>query len=455
MHNRKFLKFLLITFIIFLPSLSFATNSDDEESKDSSSEKIKFQDVFGELEVSNLLEESPEEQLKIAYYALRKNQSLDDLEEAAKDFKYLIYDPIDMLNIGDQKKYIELVKELKSNLAILPGILSPYFEEYKKELENRLCLAKIDQQLFEGRGRGGDFNHPSFSEDIQNVLNKLIGKIFHIIEERDDHNEPSYHVRHVGSAILAKIDESNQPVDLSAGNITDLTNALTCSHVIESKPLERLLGIYFVPNDALDSLTGFPPTLHTDDPLNDIGELMYYLRNSPDSYLIDTYTTRKRVESIPKPSPGNKIKETNPQYLQNEDIVSLELTPKFLGLHPFRQFDSQNISVSVKTIRENLPLQFDDGNQYFAIGYPGCDHYDLTIEPFSSHAQHSLIDDRGYSPLIVTSALAKDHRPLFSNGIFKHDAPVAEGMSGGSLLRISGNQIDIFGVISQPERGCY
>jgi len=55
---------------------------------------------------------------------------------------------------------------------------------------------------------------------------------------------------------------------------------------------------------------------------------------------------------------------------------------------------------------------------------------------FGMHPQFALIDDSGFSPLMVTSSIAMDQQtfnqiPRFNDGLVYHAAPTAKGMSGG------------------------
>jgi len=450
------------------------------------SSNLRYQDHLDAPRNNLLILNSPEEELRTSYQAMRRILTLNTFETRAEEFEDQIFDPISMNNIPDQTEYMNETRDLKAKLNnIHSSMIRSFFSDHKSKFSHRLSLAKIDQQLFDAqnplinplnpRGVRGSFNHLGLPLNVRGVLNTLIGKIFHIIED-DNYVQ---RVRHVGSGMFSNLNLNN-PVDLTAGNIFNLNSVITCAHVIEANDDEHILGAYFVPNDALDILTGFPLLLPNGNPLNTSDDLINYLQNSINSYLVNTYTARRRMGGNVFLFPNNSVTETKPQYFDNEDIVTLGIQLNIGNLQQLRQFNDPNITVNFNTIRNNLALNFNNGDQYFGIGYPGCDHYDLlpfenqnhhnNLLPINPHPQFNLIENRGYSPLMITSSrayLAFDLNgvlhasPSFDNGIVRHEAPTAKGMSGGSLVRLSngGNQIDVFGIISGGsdnfEEGCY
>ena len=78
----------------------------------------------------------------------------------------------------------------------------------------------------------------------------------------------------------------------------------------------------------------------------------------------------------------------------------------------------------------------------------------------------ALIDELDISPLFITSNTVVidvwnniNSSPVFTNGIVQHGAITAKGMSGGPLIKIENNQINVFGVITSGgingQEGCY
>lgn len=85
---------------------------------------------------------------------------------------------------------------------------------------------------------------------------------------------------------------------------------------------------------------------------------------------------------------------------------------------------------------------------YFAIGYPGYDQYDLDLPPLQHIFSPELTNDLDLFPLFITKALAAVAPVTMNNGKIAHGAPTAAGMSGGSLLTVDGENVNIFGVIT-------
>jgi hypothetical protein len=87
---------------------------------------------------------------------------------------------------------------------------------------------------------------------------------------------------------------------------------------------------------------------------------------------------------------------------------------------------------------------------YYAIGYP-CFHYYLTV------GLSILAQERNLSPFTISrsnSVQPIGNAPLImQNGLIRHDAASAPGMSGGPLLRFNNNTntIEVFGVIKSSD----
>ena len=423
---------------------------------------LKYQDYLEGPRNAALMPNSEEHNLRESYQALRKIMKLETFEDRARIFKTQIFNPIDMNNIPNQSEYINEVLDLKEKLRnIEPEILCSYFKAHRKRLEFRLDLARLDQQIFNYHSNiipcaiRGSFNHPGLINDnIRKVLRNLVGKIFHITVNE----QQIQRVRHVGSGCFANL-SNDGPEELNYN--LPLNGIITAAHVVTSEENERLEGIYFIPDDFLIS-TGFPSQLSDFTLVQDANGLITFLQTSENSFKISSYTTKKRVGGGVELFQGNSAKETNPQFLDNEDIIygRIELHP----MQNFSQFFDQTISVSFQCIRNNLPINFMKDENYFSMGYPAQENYALT--PFNNHFHFNLLNDRGFSPLVISSGRVHNQgspnmMPSLSQGKIFHEAPTAEGMSGGPLFKINNNhqQIDIFGIVTAGtesiEEGCY
>ncbi len=142
---------------------------------------------------------------------------------------------------------------------------------------------------------------------------------------------------------------------------------------------------------------------------------------------------------------------SNPHYWASEDIafVKFSMDQKKIKY-------KHNVVVNYKNIRSKNGIKFQENTQhYFAIGYPGCEHYSRR----NFEKKYEILRHMSFQPLFITSALTRDNMPKFNNGRILHEAPAAHGMSGGPLLTIQQNQIFVFGCITgggeKMEEGCY
>jgi len=422
---------------------------------------------------------SLEEDLRTTYNRIIQPLNLNNFRARCEDFKDNIFFPINMNDFPDQSDYIDETIDIRNKINIFPAILRPYFKKHKSDLLNRIDLAKIDQQLITQDGHKGNFNFQHIGVNYRNPLHTLVGKIFHVTQEKDEDPE----VNDVGSAILASFNQ-NLPLNMAANKQYSLNGVITCSHVLEADEDEHILGTYFVPNNFLDADIGLPLITTSGNNINTVDDLISFLQNDHQSYLINTYTNKNKLyenqwdTGIPvtkiftgnteKSFLGSNINITKPQYWDNEDIAFGYFKNQEI------QYRDQNISVCFDSIRKNQALAFNHGDKYFAIGYPGCSHYDTDANTYNLNnalfnkitATQALIDDLGISPLFITSNTVTidawnniDTSPVFNNGIITHSAITAKGMSGGPLVKIANNQINVFGVITSGDmngqEGCY
>lgn len=404
---------------------------------------LKFQDILEAPRTNHPVPNSPEESLINSYKRLRAKLTLDTFDQRSREFYTFIFDPIDSTNIVNQNNYIDELIDLKEKLSTVHPLFESYFKNYVTRLDHRLDLARIDQQIFNVNGIRRSFNHPNIHINMRPLLNALTGKIF-LITQKDTLVED---VSYSGSGMFMSLNFNNIQ-NLDNNQNYPLNSVLTCSHVLEAQESEHIMGAYFVPNDSLDAQTGFPVDLI--NPVNDKNGLINFLRTHNNSFQINSYKFKRRdLIGNGNFTANYSLTETKPQYWESEDIaignVALKLNQNF------RNYQN-NIVTNFDTITNNQPLNFNNGEQYFAIGYPVCNQYDPL--PLNLHPQLQLIEDMGFSPLFVTSSISQgiggmnpNPKPNFNNGVIKHEAPTSKGMSGGLLIRVANGQIEVFGSI--------
>jgi len=208
---------------------------------------------------------------------------------------------------------------------------------------------------------------------------------------------------------------------------------------------DHIKGIYFVPNSCIDLISGFP--IHPECKVTNELALINFLNNSENSYQIQ-YFYSKRKNNIP-PFPFRSSAEfSKPQYYDCEDLavgeIALRKGQEFL-LYP------GNVSISFSYITNTDKVDFKNNEPYFSMGYPAFWHYDLN--DFSTHPQYELIQKYGPSPPLVLSKTCQKFCeeisiPCYENDEIRHGIPTAQGMSGGPLVRIGNNWLEVFGIIN-------
>ncbi len=435
--SKKFIISLYMLFsmvVIEVYSPIYASSSDTE---------IDFSHFLQAPNTNDLVEDSPQKALRNAYNNLRTTCTPDEFMDKILNFKESIYTPIDYTPNNDQMEFLNEIRSLKTNLQNSGPFFKKQFSDAIEVLGNRIDNARIDQQLFTNEAKCG-INHPDFSIEIKSALNEVVGKIFHITQEEGDDDE----VSDVGSAILISLDStSNLPIDLERGK--SLNGLMTCAHVIEANEDEHIIGAYFVPNKYIDPRTGFPLNAN----VTNEESLQDYLHNSNEVYRLSTYYIKIRTGDTPSISGANDILSTRPQYWRNEDIVFVKFSNQSTPTY------DHDTKLDFSTVRTDHPKSFSNDEKYYAMGYPGCSHYDPTN--FQTYSHKDLIESIGFAPLFVTSSKFQDSNayPSFNEGRIQHKAPTASGMSGGVLVKIENENVCIIGNIAsgeeEDERGCY
>lgn len=390
-----------------------------------------------------------------AFVQLRQHanqQSILDVLNSINNLKEELFSLPNMNGpILDQAPLLARLRAIRDRLNAADPRIKPMLRNLRGSIGNRIDLARIDQNVHAGDGVRGDFNHPNFNAHVQNSLGLITGVIFHITQSLDNAGAIHESVESVGSGTLVNLNAAAVPniQNLVSGHGQELNGVLTCAHVLESS---NAVEIYFVPSSELNLLWGLPNTVAG------VGmgpvDLLNFLRTDAHSYKITEYTLwqRRPPAAAAVAASGNSMLATKPMYLENEDMVVARIVPN--PGHAFIIYNGAALA-AVNFLKHGPGVGL---NEYFAIGYPGCNHYDEALPPFANIFDPLLTDDFVPSPLFITkSSLARGVVAL-NNGQISHRAPAAAGMSGGPLLRTYGNTINVFGVITQgiddDESGC-
>ena len=386
-----------------------------------------------------LVANSPQTYLIHYYNRLRKKLSLKKFHKRCHEFYCSIMIPLNNFQL-DQNLFIRYLMEMIETLPNLPSFLSLHFQKHIHLMNIRLDLARIDHNVNQNRGIKSTFDLPNFPINIRIALNELVGKVFIITQTPSDTS-----VKYSGSATLCLLN-GNDIENINGSQTGQLNSILTCSHMLDVIENEHVMGFYFVPNNNIDRDTGLP----TGDIqiVNDKISLINYLNDSNNSYRIN-FLRSKRRDKFPPFQERTNFEVSKPQYWDKEDISIGEI-----ALKPNQSFKSvqADVQISFSPIRNTEALNFANGERYFAIGYAGLYHHDSDL--LVTHHQYQLVKEIGVSPLVVTSNISQSmedlqlSEPRFLDGAIQHCSPTTAGMSGGPLIRISNNQIDVFGVIN-------
>jgi hypothetical protein len=334
--------------------------------------------------------------------------------------------------------------------------LRPYFskiieEQSLSKLKNRIDLARLDENIFQGFGSLGGLNNfanvglnNAFNDvNLRGALSTLTGRIFQInfVNNAIDINNSS--VLSTSSGTLIDWNPFAHQINnlLPLAN-TPLNSVLTCAHSLSIE--EGRAKAYFIPTNQLDLTNGFPVGVNN---LNGANGLIDFLENNANSYPLSSLDIKNNTPLLPNPWRNYQLDMGQPQFFENEDLVIGNINA--IGRNPLAY--NANWTVS---FQQNNVNGMNNGDRYFATGYPGCDHYTTVGLP-------NLIQNEGLSPFFITSTLNNMLNPTMNvNGSIDHRSPCAAGMSGGALFHFAGvNQINIFGVITSGEdineQGCH
>jgi hypothetical protein len=368
-------------------------------------------------------------------------QATTNLLTAASELERCLFDPLidTQFPFPNQRPLLDRLRAIKNSLTTADLLMNPLVSNLKSMVVKRIDLARIDQNISSGRGRIGTFAHPNFSQNVQNTLSSITGVIFHITKSLVG-GAINENVNGVGSATLVHF------IPNAVGTPVPLNGILTCAHVLTSEGGERIEA-YFVPSSELNLACGLPDIL-TGNPAYTTADLIFFLRNSPNSFQITNYSLWQRHPGL-NSLPNNPMNAANPTYINNEDMVIASIAPNPIPGAALRNYNSP---ATVNFIIGNVAATAHIAaiNEYFAIGYPGCDQYDPAN--FLAFPQ-ALINALGISPLFVTKASLQQGHLAINNGQISHKAPAAPGMSGGPLLTVAaaGDVISIFGIVTEGD----
>lgn len=358
----------------------------------------------------------------------------------------------------------EILKNIKQEIdETNPDIISNFIQEKTIPiLENRIDLARLDLNVLSNFGSVGSIdikiNFPAdlkisshkdkiikrlkinkktiIKKNLQKTLKLITGRLFHIGIEDDDLISTS-------SATMISWDCTNHTIqNLDLFRYSILNSILTCAHALKSD--EGRSDFYFVQSKNIDLRNGFPLGVDTSE------NLIGFLKNDEKSFKINSFSIKNRYSNIFKKI---DLEMGQPQYFSKEDMLIGHI-----------QLNTNNDKQKLPFYNALSKVFFDKyltskGNQdYFALGYPGCNHYKILSRTL-------LLESSSLSPIFLTHSKNSGKKTIRfkKNGTFTHYAPAASGMSGGPLfyLNLDKNSINIFGVITrggsldEEEEGCH
>lgn len=376
-----------------------------------------------------------------------ENKSIQNFDAAYGDFEKAIFFPVNQrnrhTNIRNSWRTAIFLNKARAILAAfeeeienptLQHIAFLFENNIVPLLKNRIDLARLDKNLFDQLATRGSIKNFTSNQGLRQALNTLTGQIFQVNSDTDE-------VISTASGLMVHWDPINRQIySLNKDCNSSLNSILTCAHAVSSQ--EDRSKFYFVQSVNLDLTTGFPKQINTEE------ELKQFLLSDKKSFRIGELTIKNRKNNL---FSNIDLSMGQSQYFSNEDIVigsiHLKIDQVFLSYN-------HDYLVSFKN---NIPAM---GEKYYALGYPGCNHYRLTVPvPFAPYP--SVVQETGISPLFITGSIYTDDLPVKSevDGLLTHRAPAAKGMSGGPLFHLRRNRLNIFGIITEgegdEEKGCH
>lgn len=369
--------------------------------------------------------------------------------------------------VGNAGTLINRLTAMFNRLQTVTQVLprnNPFWSSFNNANQlvfGRLKRARLDNELINGNLVDEGFNLPGIPPQVQNALHDLTGAIYHIVKTEHYNNgvlQIVESVRRVGSGIaLPTLQQVNNQIVPNGHNPINLTNVLTCSHVIEALKNEKI-EVYFVPNRHLHN-SGWPhPNVllgngNHGNNMNYDTSMINFLRNNNTAFHLNNFEISRNINPV---QAQNFQEHTQPQYHSSEDVVIAHINLKHGQVHANLP---NNISITLKSgknqINQHLQNIRQQNRDYFAIGRPGMRHYTINMYMLNNEplAYQNWVAVRGYNPLITSSQAGQPHYPSIVQSQISHNALTAKGMSGGPLITIDINNhqqplIEVFGVVN-------
>lgn len=294
--------------------------------------------IFGTTSFSAVEETVPARKVFKAFNSFSRRVTKQAVIKALNRTEKLetaLFYPMDMNAVPDQTLLLTRLRLIRErfNHPNTKAIFGPIIRNLRKLVNNRIDLARIDQNVLAEDGVRGIFDHPDFHPSIPNALRSITGVIFHITKSLDGEGDINEGVERGGSGILVNFiqDGDNVPNVQPLGAVLpgvagaqQLNGVLTCAHVLTSNGGDAI-EVYFVPSSELNLHFGLPRDLALlgPHPAANSTDLINFLRTNPNSFRITEYSLWQRPAPVAAvvPAPGNSMAVTNPMYLNNEDMI--------------------------------------------------------------------------------------------------------------------------------------
>ena len=391
---------------------------------------------------------SSEAQLYDAFHNMRNSKDFISFDKNVFELQLHINTTVNKDELEDQTLFIDVAQGIREQLyGVKQRTLQMIFDPIIFLLDNRINLAAIDQEIYLKRAYRDDITKFPFEDLIQQALNRVIGKVFHIVATKNDKCIQKEAIS-VGSGMLINFEKKENRVNLlKIEEDTQFNGIMTCAHNLRCGDNQRI-KIYFVPNEKLQQDTGLPQS----DTVNNFIDLVSYLESEAYEFL--SYITRDRQEEIEIYTLNNSY-TTIPQYQSNEDIAFCKIVNsgspyKFKTIIDFTAINQGSLHDIIQ-----------DQDEYYAIGYPRYHYYNR--ECYKAQPNKKLIEQHKLTPLTMTKALtniSEDKKfPYCEKGLMQHEARTAKGMSGGPVFTVKDGSIHILACISAGDNdvseACY
>lgn len=320
---------------------------------------------------------------------------------------------------GEIETTITLLHNIQENVKKMSqhsnSIIQNIGETILRDIRDLHALIKISQSVYRGNASLGQNllqGSPEYEIAIE-TLSNLVGRIFVFDRKKNECVSTS-----TGMIIPF----------LGPNNAVQSNLILTCCHNMEADNTNPNLEFYFVRTEGLDLDTGLPHGKSAEE------EVISYLQENWDPEKQNDNMVRKiQFFSAHKQPVSSQVEKQSSRYSTHQDVGYGELTG---------DFDLSSVNLVNVTLLENLP-NMPQNYEYYAIGFPVFDY--LKVD-----------DNMKKGPLVISQSTSNEQDANgelilhnMENGITRHDASTARGMSGGPVLRVNPDgSIELMGVIS-------